>query len=567
MAFPPNARTIGARGEIAAVVFLLGAFTAMELAFPTFPAMLFGSGGGGLIMDQFLAAQILDMLRENSLWELFWSGRLPSVRTHYHSTLMAYLYIPFLKVFGRSWMLAKHWPVFWALLSLLFAYLFVRNVFDRRSALLALLLIVVHPTYVMGIRMGGGLLSHMHFFSMGTLCFLGFWWTTRRTVWFGAAMFFIGLGMSTQLWFYWFPAGLLVSGLVFFKEIRERFGLRGESARRLAGIGLLCLAAGSSLIIYREAVHKLDSLAMLVSRFSVTSTSPDPEGYHPSHVLAVLADFNSLLAGRDIFNILRPFASLPIDLPYADLAYPPIFWVAWAFLFPRTAGGLSGPPARMLALVFAVMLALSPLGPIGAPTLHFFFLYPFPPLLLAVAAGTALRAAQNRRWLNVPLGGVLILLAFGETANLSRYLREFFEGQHTTFRSFYTKPFYETAAWLKKENLSSEPIVIFGDYEEMERHLYFVLPESRFRSIRVNVDFGTLSADPAELSVLRRAAEEGALFIRSVHEVHDAFMKRLLSILSPVVRLDPLARFTDENGRPAFEVYRLSPEGPAPESP
>jgi hypothetical protein len=192
---------------------------------------------------------------------------------------------------------------------------------------------------------------------------------------------------------------------------------------------------------------------------------------------------------------------------------------------------------------------------VGGPHLHFFFLYPFPQLILGAALAAAETASPKRA---VRIGGAALLavVLVTEILTLGAYLRRFVTVRHG---ALYTDVIYEVADWLRETNRTSGPFAVADDAEETLRRLYFILPDSDFRPVPVNIrPESPPEATTEAVASLREAARSGdLLFVRYVNEVHTAQMEAIRDRLNPHVEFERLREFLSPRNELAFEVYLL----------
>jgi hypothetical protein len=459
--------------ETAAVSLLLLGFIAAELYRPALPGMVLGFPPTEFHATHGYAVQLLELLEKNSLWALFRTGYLPSNDDGYHSALLGYLYIPALKLFGRNWMVAKHWPLFFAVSSLLFSYFFMRTLFGRGAALLTLALTVVHPSYLLGIRLGAGFYSHLHFFSTGALWALSRWWATQRLRWVGGAAFFLGMGLSLRLWFYWLIVGLLLTALVFWRDLKGRGGFRDRGRLgRAAGAAATCFAAGSFLIFYREIFHR-SFLPTVMQRAGDYGDSP--AWTYLQRVPDALLLFYNYLASFSLYDSIFSYAPLEkaAFYPLGNHLYPFFIAACAVFLVSRPAIRTIGNRARFLPLLLGTMMLLSPINPIGRPSNHVFFMYPLPQMMAATAIVAALTCFKKRKAL---VAAILAFVGIAEASTSGRYLQRIYDTPHT---AHYTDAVYELADWVRIRDVRFERLLLYTDPQDILWHLYYLLPETR----------------------------------------------------------------------------------------
>jgi len=416
----------------------------------------------GIFNDQYLAAQLLEQFRgpEDSFWRALTEARLPAGRDPvWHGRLFTYLYMPFHAIFGAHWNLARYWCLLFTLGSLAFTYGFMRRVYGPAAAMTAIFLLVVHPGYMMMIRIGSAFFSPMHFFSCGCLYFSSLWWDTRRHVFFGIAIAFIGLGLSTMLWFGWFALGMAVATAFLARKIFVRMRLTDwKSALRLVLAGTVGLLAGSVLLLYREWSGESDLL---------NRVSSDVGSGLGSYISTIPSSWSTI---SEIWWSFSSNVSFAIN-PAANMLYPWAVVVAIAVAAGLSYRHSSEQPLVLLPVVLAVMIAQVPLAlrPTWDAT---FFFYPLPQMVLAAAIIGSARALRGRKAFAPFLVCILVLFA-AEIRSMSAcvtLLRDRIEqGAHLT-------PVYHLAEWLQK-NQSPERPVFLNKGDQLEPYLYFLEPE------------------------------------------------------------------------------------------
>jgi hypothetical protein len=129
-------------------------------------------------------------------------------------------------------------------------------------------------------------------------------------VFFGIAIAFIGLGLSTMLWFGWFALGMAVATAFLARKISVRMRLTDwKSSLRLALTGTVGLLAGSVLLLYREWSGESDLL---------TKVSSDVGGGLDSSISTIPYSWSTL---SEIWWSFSSNVQFDIN-PAADMLYP-----------------------------------------------------------------------------------------------------------------------------------------------------------------------------------------------------------------------------------------------------
>jgi hypothetical protein len=557
---------VGKRGlwtETAAVTGLVLVFLAQQIVYPRLPSL--DVSVLGLQFDQHLAARILELIRSESVWRLIAEARLPLERDGYHGTLMAYLYLPFFKFWGTKWWMFKYWHLLLAVPTLVFTYFMTRRLLGRATALLGLALLVIHPNFIGGMRIGPTLLCHMTFFSTGALCFLVYWWFDRRPFFLAVGALLAGAGMATNLWFYWFLAGLALLGVLY----APNFARRAESESSpfvLFLVAAVCFLIGASPVLYRELALSSSVAEAVSGEFASARSLRECWRLLPETFFYV----NRVLAA-DRWNRFLDFGA---DHPHAavgNVLFPVALWAAVFYLLWCRFLRRAGPGLMIFPVMLLVMFLLSPFHP-GELHAHIFFFYPFPLLVIASAWMEAFRRAAGRRSVSV----FLVVALAGFVFLQARSLGGFFEMLKRP-EGFWTKSHVitvmEMADWLKSHGPSEKTVICYGvnwhldiARQDFRTTLVHYLSDRRFRSVYVSKKG---IAEDVSFSLSRRPApgETTLALVRGrgpqTADV-SAWPSGLRDWYERTVAQDRRAAWSYPDGAGGFEIY---PSIPLPGSP
>jgi hypothetical protein len=537
--------------EAIGVGFFIAIFFALQLAFPDQPDPYHFRGGLG--RDQLVAVRITEMVRQNTFWRSFIEGELPSQRDSYHSLLAAYLFVPFQAFIGSNWWLYKYWHLLFAVPTMLFVYFLARRLFGQAVATGALLLLVVSPSFVSGMRIGGLLYSHMIFFSAGALCFFVSGWFAKRRSYFWFGLFFVGAGLSTHLWFYWFVVGLAALTAIYAGEIRARLkGLRPRDAVRWGGVGLLSFAAGAGVLIYREMAYPGAAVRRIFGYLTDPGNQTSPFYYFqrlPVMFAYVNKNLSSAIFGADELTWV-------FHWDHQNDLFPVVLWLSCLFLIVRFFR--CGEKRLLVFPVFLLVMTL--LIPISTGTwrvdpCYVFFFYPFPQLALAAASWEAWRLVRERLVLRRLAVAAAVVFVGLETANLAAYLNRVrlrgWEGESAAHG--------EMIRWLERNGPVGKTVVRFGS-EIPSGEIYRWRFSHRFPEVPVRfVAGGDVTYSLHEKDVFRRDA-------LTLVEAPAARKESgpLAAWRRALIEDEPLRRFFNREGRLAFAAYDASPPDTSP---
>jgi len=150
----------------------------------------------------------------------------PLMVMSYVGPITTYLLMPFFVLFGVSVEILRATNLLIGLATLILAYGFLSEFFDKRVAALSTLLLAVNPTFIFWSRTGA--MVSLPLLPLAILVFwcLWRWFHRRQNIYFVFAAFCLGLGLATKILFLWLWLGLGLSWLVFSPYISPGGGWR-----------------------------------------------------------------------------------------------------------------------------------------------------------------------------------------------------------------------------------------------------------------------------------------------------------------------------------------------------
>jgi 4-amino-4-deoxy-L-arabinose transferase-like glycosyltransferase len=153
------------------------------------------------------------------LWEPeIFGRRLPLMIMSYIGAVKPALYAPIFKLFGGNATTVRLPVVVVGFFTLLISYALFRRMFDRRTAVISLLLFATDPTFIFGNKLDWGPVSLMLFLEMASLYFVWRWIEEGNRRFLAIAGLLLGLGLYNKIIFGWFLAALFTSLLLFFRD-------------------------------------------------------------------------------------------------------------------------------------------------------------------------------------------------------------------------------------------------------------------------------------------------------------------------------------------------------------
>lgn len=349
----------------------------------------------------------LDMAQSLTLGPL----RLPVMVMVYVGAVSTYAVLPFYWLFGVSVEATRAMTIFMASVALVFMYLFLKELFDRRVAALSTLLAAVHPSFVLWSRMGIYVSSPMLTMAAGALWCLLRWRRSRQSRYLYSAALFMGLGMSAKLLFLWFVVALAVAGLALGLWPRLHLGrwrLGSEATppvgRRTAAVALGWFAAGAWMLI----VYNLSTLGTV--RFVLRNLVTTRAGANNLNIIANL---------RTVFNQLLKILTGAYhqnlwDVTDTNRIFAAAFFACLVILVLCLLLRQSPWPPRRVAFVILLpsliwLQSAFTINALGAT--HLYILYPFPQVIIVL--GVLAVAERLRRQAVVALVIAALLVSDG----------------------------------------------------------------------------------------------------------------------------------------------------------
>jgi hypothetical protein len=331
---------------------------------------------------------------------------LPVMIMDYLGAVNTYLMVPFFAVLGVNVYSLRLVTVLLSAITLLLTHRVGRRFFGEAVALLATLLLAIHPSFVFWSRMGITVTSVMTVFSLGSLLAFLRWWDRRDGRWFMAGCLLLGLGLWSKLLFLWWILALASVGVAVlaWQEIGQGSGWTRRFSAALAGIvrpghfwaGLLAFLLGAAPLIWYNVVSgaTFDTLQknVVTTEYGVNNLDLG----------------RNLVAAWDTFRVLLDGSYFWYQGgPFANDAYLPVFLIgAMGAIFLVMTRARQHRRALVVSLAMVGLLILmSSVTVSGHWATHLFISYPFPQLVIALCA--VLAATSWRKGLARMAGWVL----------------------------------------------------------------------------------------------------------------------------------------------------------------
>lgn len=319
----------------------------------------------------------------------------------YLGTLNTYLIIPFFALLGIETSSLRLMPILLAALTILSTYLVADEMFDKKTAVLASLLLAVNPSFIFWSRQGVYVTSLLTLLTTSSLLAFLRWHRYKKARYLYLGCFLSGLGLFAKFSFLWFLAGITVAGLLIqgpklVKAVRNRGRFSLTATQGL--VALLFLALGSwPLILFNFQTR---GTVEIIRKYLFTSYLGVNNLAFGANFAARLEQFTALLRGAQFWYLGDVLS---------NSLYPPLFALVTLSTIPLFRRERRwGKKSLFLMILMAVMLPLSAFTPTGLKLAHYVIFLPFPQLLLA--ASFTLWMCQEPKRLFLPLALLLASL-------------------------------------------------------------------------------------------------------------------------------------------------------------
>jgi len=152
-------------------------------------------------------------------YSLHWGGQpLPFGVCLHTGALKAYMLWPLFVLFGPSVALMRLFTIFLGLLTLLFFYLFARDVFGPWPAILGLLFMSVDSAFLYYSKLDAGPIVEQLMWMMIGLWSFTQWQKRKKTFYLFIVLLSVLLGIYSHIAFIWIILACVVSGLLFYRD-------------------------------------------------------------------------------------------------------------------------------------------------------------------------------------------------------------------------------------------------------------------------------------------------------------------------------------------------------------
>lgn len=339
----------------------------------------------------------------------------PVMISSYVGTVNTYLMLPFFYFLGISVFSLRLMTIFFGCLTIVLYHLFAKDLFNRRVAVVTVLLLAVHPSFIFWSRQGIYVTSVMTFMAAGSLFCLLRWHRGKMGWYLYAGTFLLGLGLSAKFLFIWFIIALAASYYILrFSALPLRSSWPDRrtilkilafnmNAKQLV-LGLLSFCVGAGGLLWYN-LNTLGTIKILGKNLLTTDQG-----------------VNNLDLLRNLLTEMKAFLALINGSwfgshggSFSNDLYPVLFCVSVigsAFLvsFHKKAK-IYKRKAVFLFLMFALMLIQSCFTVSGLGATHLLILLPLPQIIIALFMDILYQVITSKTLIGVSVAIVILALA------------------------------------------------------------------------------------------------------------------------------------------------------------
>ena len=472
-----------------------------------------------------------------------WLGSrpFPWLTQPYMGALKSQLLIPSLWAFGANERVLRATSLAWALAGLALLAFWVRRVYGDATALVAVGLLAVDPSFLFLARHDWGSFSLSFLLRAIALFATWRWWQSRRplALWIGA--FALGLGFYNKIDFAIFTiaAGLalvICAMRPLWQALRSNPGTVAGALVAFA-LGLIPLLPGLT--------------AVAAAPFALAGSGELREKFETLQSLLDGSHFHRLMETGGMFGQLGGVTDAPMG----------VFGIAAAAsvvgLLVHCAGSTHNDSHRRRLLFLPLATLFSIAGVLALPGAvrihHAMNIYPFPHLLVAAALMelAAAGAAAGRRWL-IGLAAALCLLIAASEIHVFEGTRRAVED--TGGRGRWSDAIHELAT-----DLQSDQDSVWSLDWGFQEPLAFLGARGRLREIHWPHIPGSIGFERSQRGAWRAQGDASRLYLLHLPPYDRSGYGQ--PFLDAVGELDPqrieIRRYKDREGQTAFVTVRI----------
>lgn len=465
-------------------------------------------------------------------------GRLfPIMFTDYHPSLESYLLIPFFLLFGINVFSLRITPIFFGLLTLIFTYLFAKDFFNRRVALITVLLLVTSPYFISITKLGNYFHSSSIFFFVTALFCLLRWYRGVNITYFVLGAFLLGLGSSTVGWFIIVVITLLVLAIIFGKDIKKR--IQKDNFKSLwlyfiLGIVFFCL--GDFLFIYANFINessRFTTFKYLLSHLRDTREGVDNLSYLENLGLR-LKNLLDILRENNIINSIFSYNKSKGNNFYSFAFFIILVWLTLSLLFEKKMFFRKKKTIFLLGFI-GIMFVISPFTISCFKSWHISTLIPFIKITISVGMIELSQLFRKRSFRRISQGILSIFILLILIVPNLKILKDYYmDLRKIGGKDEWSDAIYELVEWLKETKPSNILALNFG----FSFAPYFLMQGEKYiQCYHCSSSMGGSNEEECVNGFVRLFRDKNTMYFVNIHRLNFIGDKDVLSFFKRAVNI------------------------------
>ena len=490
----------------------------------------------------------------------FFNKDFPLMITSYESALESYFLLPFFLAFGKNIFVYRSCWVFYGAITLLFSYLFAKELFGKKRAMLFSFLLAINPTFLFGARLGTFSCITLLAANMAALFCLVRWGKGRSLAYFVCGIFLLGLSLSLRTSFIWSLGGILIVGLAFFSAVKKRISLERMNLKYLFHIflGSLSFLFGYSFVIFYNISSRFETLKFVLDNLLKPQQGIEKLTYFYC-LLHRISELRYFIRGEWFLSELGGWYNRPSTTEVINPIYWSIFlfslaWFIYYIIRVRNNKQFENKNHLFLLVMISGTVSLSPFPciPYALAGPRVFAIYLFLFLFVAVML-IDLAVYFKKKFLAILVITMILVLSFFELRSLAAnhvFLNK------TGGTGNFSDAIYELSDWLV-ENGHFRPRAVDWGFD----HSLFILSQGKIFTEHIHRPTSALS-DGTDylLDFGDEDIRQGAIYLTHTDNFENlkGFNKKFREIIKQHGKtLIELKRFYQRDGKPIYVVYTV----------
>ena len=397
---------------------------------------------------------------------------LPIMSDEYQTALLSYFLVPFFYLFGVSVAVIRFSGIFFGSLVIIFTYFFAKRAFNKAIAFITILLLFIDFTFIVWAKSGMYYRLPVILMIVCSLACLLEWQIKKRILLYYLGVFFLGLGLATEIASIYFFGSLFITMLLFSKSTESIIKQEHHFILKYLLGGFCFFLLGIFLFLIYNYFYNGFTIKFIFDHFPISGSGVDNTNYL-LNLSKRLGQFSGLISNS--FALDYPAVTYDSILKYylkPCLFLFSVIWISINYIFDKKKYKI----AFVLINLIIFSLLLSPFVIMTLTDGQLIFLYPLPQMIIAYAVFDFVQViSKNKIRKKLAYSFLSILICAVIYDNLIK-LKTYYSALSVKGGSpgyYNTVALYDLANWLKQNNIS-----IYVPLNEQLTHNIFFLTRS-----------------------------------------------------------------------------------------